>query len=110
LQLRLPPGYRARFDPDVLALQRADGSVVARFGCRGSGRKRWSELPGRTAARLPRAPLLGASPAGFGALLLAFALGTGSLARPDERYPDGGAQPSPLAVGVGASRGVRGAL
>jgi hypothetical protein len=35
LRLRLPPGYRARFDPDVLALERADGSVVARFGVLG---------------------------------------------------------------------------
>ena len=32
---RLPPGYRTRFDPDVLVLERTDGSVVARFGVRG---------------------------------------------------------------------------
>ena len=29
--LRLPPGYRVADDADVLALRRADGSVVARF-------------------------------------------------------------------------------
>ncbi len=31
MRLRLPPGYRAHFYPDVLVLERADGFVVARF-------------------------------------------------------------------------------
>ncbi len=31
MHLRLPPGYHAHLDPDVLVLGRADGSVVARF-------------------------------------------------------------------------------
>jgi hypothetical protein len=31
LHLRLPPGYHAHLDPDVLVLGRADGSVVGRF-------------------------------------------------------------------------------
>jgi len=31
LHLGLPPEYRAHFDPDVLVLERVDGSVVARF-------------------------------------------------------------------------------
>jgi hypothetical protein len=35
LHLRLPPGYHAHLDPDVLVLRRADGSVVARFSGRG---------------------------------------------------------------------------
>jgi hypothetical protein len=35
LRLRLPPGYHAYPDPDVLVLERADGSVVARFSGRG---------------------------------------------------------------------------
>jgi hypothetical protein len=34
LHLRLPFGYHAHLDPDVLVLQRADGSVVARFSVR----------------------------------------------------------------------------
>jgi hypothetical protein len=34
LHMRLPPGYRAHLDPDVLILGRADGSVVARFNAR----------------------------------------------------------------------------
>ena len=36
MHLGLPSGYRAHFDPDVLVLKRADGSVVARFGSLGS--------------------------------------------------------------------------
>jgi hypothetical protein len=35
LHLRLPPGYRAHLDPEVLALVRADGSVVGCFSGRG---------------------------------------------------------------------------
>jgi hypothetical protein len=31
LHLRLPSGYHAHLDPDVLVLTRTDGSVVARF-------------------------------------------------------------------------------
>jgi hypothetical protein len=34
LHLRLPPGYHAHLDPDVLVLGRADGSVVAWFNGR----------------------------------------------------------------------------
>jgi hypothetical protein len=35
LHLRLPPGYHAHLDPDVLVLGRADGSVVGRFNSPG---------------------------------------------------------------------------
>jgi hypothetical protein len=35
LHLRLPPGYHAHLDPDVVVLGRADGSVVGRFNGRG---------------------------------------------------------------------------
>jgi hypothetical protein len=35
LRLRLPSGYYAHPDPDILILKRADGSVVARFSGRG---------------------------------------------------------------------------
>jgi hypothetical protein len=35
LELRMPPGYHARPDPDVLFLLRADGSVVALFSVGG---------------------------------------------------------------------------
>jgi hypothetical protein len=35
LHLRLPPGYHAHLDPDVLVLGRTDGSVVARFSGQG---------------------------------------------------------------------------
>jgi hypothetical protein len=35
LHLRLPPGYHAHLDPDVLVLRTTDGSVVARFSRRG---------------------------------------------------------------------------
>jgi hypothetical protein len=35
LRLRLPSGYHAHLNPDVLILKRADGSVVARFSGRG---------------------------------------------------------------------------
>jgi hypothetical protein len=35
LHLRLPPGYHAHLDPDVLVLRRTDGSVVARFSGQG---------------------------------------------------------------------------
>ena len=35
-ELRLPPGYRLdRSDPDVLAVRRAEGWVVAHFSARG---------------------------------------------------------------------------
>ena len=35
MHLRLPPGYHAHLDPDVLVLGRTDGSVVARFSGQG---------------------------------------------------------------------------
>ena len=35
LHLHLPPGYHAHLDPEFLVLGRTDGSVVARFSCRG---------------------------------------------------------------------------
>ena len=35
MYLRLPPGYHAHLDPDVLVLVRTHGSVVARFTGRG---------------------------------------------------------------------------
>ena len=35
MRLRLPSGYHAHLNPDVLVLKRADGSVVARFSGRG---------------------------------------------------------------------------
>jgi hypothetical protein len=102
LQLRLPPGYRARFDPDILVLETADGSVVARFGVRvlaaeeversvpeDSGEAAKSVSPRRSSGRRPpsRARVRPCR-----------------LARPDERRLDGGSQPAPLAVGFGASR------
>jgi hypothetical protein len=38
-ELRLPPGYRLdRSDPDVWALRRPDGWVVAHFSAQGDGR------------------------------------------------------------------------
>ena len=39
-ELRLPPGYRLdRSDPDVWALRRSEGSVVAHFSSRGASRE-----------------------------------------------------------------------
>jgi hypothetical protein len=35
LHLKLPPGYQAHLDPELLVLGRTDGSVVGRFSCRG---------------------------------------------------------------------------
>ena len=35
MYLRLPPGYHAHLDPDVLILRRTDSSVVARFSGQG---------------------------------------------------------------------------
>ncbi len=35
MPLRLPSGYHAQLNPDVLVLERADGSVVASFSGRG---------------------------------------------------------------------------
>ena len=35
MRLLLPSGYHAHLNPDVLVLERADGSVVASFSCRG---------------------------------------------------------------------------
>jgi hypothetical protein len=97
LHLGLPPEYRAHFDPDVLVLERVDGSVVARFSRLGFAaeevkRTAWEDYGCRE-------PL-----AGVGASLLdELAFGLGRLARPDERRPDGGAKLAPLAIGLGAS-------
>ncbi len=45
MNLRLPPGYHAHPDPEVLVLGRADGSVVAPF----SGRSFFAEEVERAA-------------------------------------------------------------
>jgi hypothetical protein len=43
-ELRLPPGYRLdRSDPDVWALRRAEGWVVAYFSARGVTREAMEE-------------------------------------------------------------------
>lgn len=35
-KLRLPPGYHAELDAELLELRRADGSLVAAFSARGA--------------------------------------------------------------------------
>ncbi len=35
MELQLPPGYRVEMDPDVLIIEREDGSTVAIFSRRG---------------------------------------------------------------------------
>jgi hypothetical protein len=43
-ELRLPPGYRLdRSDPDVWALRRPEGWVVAYFSARGASKERLEE-------------------------------------------------------------------
>jgi hypothetical protein len=109
LHLRLPPGYHAHLEPDVLVLERADGSVVGRFN--GPGlvaeeveRAAWEDYGGAAGRRPPRiVPLAGV----VSLPLLVLALVLGRLARPHERRRDGGSQLAPLAVGPDASRGVR---
>jgi hypothetical protein len=104
LHLGLPSGYRAHFDPDVLVLKRADGSVVARFSGLGFAaeeveRTAWEDHGQAAGDRPIAAPLVGVG----ASLLDELAFGLGRLARPDERRPDGGAKLAPLAVGLGAS-------
>ena len=44
-ELRLPPGYRLdRNDPDVLALRRPEGWVVAYFSARGAAKEAIEEV------------------------------------------------------------------
>jgi hypothetical protein len=106
LRLRLPPGCRAHFDPDVLVLQSANGSVVARFSGLGFAAEEVERTAGEDCGQAAGAHPL----AGVGASLLKLAFGLGRLARPDERCPDGGAQLAPLMVGLGASRKEWGAI
>jgi hypothetical protein len=67
VHLRLPPGYHAHLDPDVLVLERADGSVVARFSGRsfvaeGVERAAWEDYGGGEKDPSPsRAPSSGRS-------------------------------------------------
>jgi hypothetical protein len=101
LRLRLPPGCRAHFDPDVLVLQSANGSVVARFSGLGFAAEEVERTAGEDCGQAAGAHPL----AGVGASLLKLAFGLGRLAR-----PDGGAQLAPLMVGLGASRKEWGAI
>ena len=104
MHLGLPSGYRAHFDPDVLVLKRADGSVVARFAAWDPRSRRCRGPPGRTTTKPPGTRPLAAPLAGVGASLLdELAFGLGRLARPDECRPHGGAKLAPLVVGLGAS-------
>jgi hypothetical protein len=111
LHLNLPPGYHAHLDPDILVLRRTDGSMVACFSGRGLvaeevERAAWEDYTDASGGSPQAEPLacVGALP------LLVLTLLFGRLARPHERRFDGGTQLAPLAVGVGASRRVRGAL
>jgi hypothetical protein len=61
VHLRFPPGYHAHPDPDVLVLERADGSVVARFSSRGVvaeavERAAWEDYGEAERPSLSRAP------------------------------------------------------
>jgi hypothetical protein len=111
LHLNLPPGYHAHLDPEFLVLGRTDGSVVARFSSRWLvaeevERAAWEDYGvagGGSPQALPLACLV-ALP------LLVLALFLGRLARLNERRSDCGSQLAPLAVGLGASCRVRGAL
>jgi hypothetical protein len=104
LRLGLPPGYRAHFDPDVLVLERTDGSVVARFSGLGFAEEEVERTAREDYGEDAGGPPIAAPLAGVGASLLdELAFGLGRLARPDERRPDGGAKLAPLAVGLGAS-------
>jgi hypothetical protein len=111
LHLNLPPGYHAHLDPDILVLRRTDSSVIARFSGRGLvaeevERAAWGTtqtLAGGSAQAEPLACVVALS-------LRVLALLLGRLARPHEGRSDGGTQLAPLAVGLGASRRVRGAL
>ena len=104
MRLGLPPGYRAHFDPDVLVLERADGSMVARFSGLGFAEEEVERTAREDYGEDAGCPPIAAPLAGVGASLLdELAFGLGRLARPDERRPDGGAKLAPLAVGLGAS-------
>ena len=111
MHLHLPPGYHAHLDPEFLVLRRTDGSVVARFSCRGLvaeevERTAWEDYGDDAGGGCPRAVPL----ACVALPLLVLALFLGRLARPYERRFDCGSQLAPLAVGVGANRRVRGAI
>ena len=59
--MRFPPGYHVHPDPDVLVLERADGSVVARFSRRGFApeaveRAAWEDYCETEEPSLSRAP------------------------------------------------------
>jgi hypothetical protein len=47
----LPPGYQLERDPDMLVLQRPDGSAVATFSSRGAMPERVEEAAWEDAAR-----------------------------------------------------------
>ena len=48
MEPNLPLGYALRRDPDLLLLQRPDGSVAAAFSARGPTRRPWNWPRGRT--------------------------------------------------------------
>jgi hypothetical protein len=88
--LRLPPGYHAHLDPDVLVLGRTEGSVVARFSSRGLvaeevERAAWEDYVAAGGGRPQDVPLAGAGPPP----LLVLAPFLVRLARSRERRSDG---------------------
>ena len=110
MHLNLPPGYHAHLDPEFLVLGRIDGSVVARFSSRGLvaeqvERAAWEDY-GDAGGGLSQAVTL----ACIVLPLLVLTLLLGRLARPHERRSDCSTRLAPLAVGLGATRRVRGAL
>ena len=111
MHLNLPPGYHAHLDPEFLVLGRTDGSVVARFSSRGLvadevERAAWDDYGDAGGGLSPSRALTCV----VALLHRVVALFLGRLASPHERRSDGGSQLAPLAVGLGASRRIRGAI